>query len=231
MESKKKNPHIGHRQRLRGRFITSGLDGFNEHEVLELLLCYAISRRDVNGLAHKLIERFGSLSAVLDAPVGELMAVEGVGEQAAVLIKLIPQITRKYQLSGIDAAKRPRLDNVNKAGSFMIPYFQGLTEEFVYLLCLDNQCRLIHMEVCGHGGESFAVTSSKRIVELATRFRATSVLLAHNHPDGVPVPSREDITVTRSIAEALCLVDIRLADHIIVSGNEFSSMSECNCVW
>lgn len=227
MDKKEKNPHAGHRERLRRRFVATGLDGFNEHEVLELLLCYAIPRRDVNDLAHVLIERFGSLSGVLDAPAGQLMSVEGVGEQAAVLIKLIPQIMRKYQLSGIEGSKKPVLDDVNKAARFIIPYFQSLTEESVYMVCLDPLCRVISVQRCGSGGEYSTVTSVKSIVEIATRDRADSVLLAHNHPGGVPVPSTEDIAATKRIAEALKTVDIRLADHLVITGNEFASMNEC----
>lgn len=227
MSMEKKNLHAGHRERLRKRFIDSGLDGFNEHEVLELLLCYAIPRRDVNDLAHTLIERFGSLSEVLDAPVSALMSVEGVGEQAAVLIKLIPQMTRKYQLSGIGGSKKPVLDTVDKAGKFIIPYFQSMTEEAAYMLCLDPRCRLISVQLCGSGGEYSASASVKRIVETAARERADSVLLAHNHPGGVPMPSREDIEATKRIAGALKAVGIKLADHVVVACNEFMSMNEC----
>lgn len=227
MDKKEKYPHAGHRERLRKRFVATGLDGFSEHEVLELLLCYAIPRRDVNDLARALIDRFGSLSGVLDAPVGALMSVEGIGEQAAVLIKLIPQVTRKYQLSGIGGSKKPVLDDIKKAGEFIIPYFQSLTEEAAYMICLDPRCRLIGVHLCGSGGEYSAVTSVKQIVETAVREKADSVLLAHNHPDGVPMPSKEDTLATRSIAEALKTVGIKLVDHLVVTGNEFMSMNEC----
>lgn len=227
MDKLEKNPHAGHRERLRARFLSSGLDGFSEHEVLELLLCYAIPRRDVNDMAHALIERFGSLAGVLDASAGELMSVGGIGEQAAVLIKLIPQLTRKYQLSGLGDAGKPLLDTVDKAGELLIAQFQSMTEETVLMLCLDRRCRLISMHTIGSGSEYLALVSVKTLVELAVSRKAHSVLLAHNHPKGVPLPSTEDTHATRRIAEALKAVGIALSDHIIVTGNEFSSMNEC----
>ena len=227
MDNKEKNPHAGHRERLRRRFLTSGLEGFSDHEVLELLLCYAIPRRDVNDMAHALIERFGSLAGALDAPASELMTIPGIGEQAAVLIKLIPQLTRKYQLSGIKGSGKPVLDTVEKAGEFIIPYFQSLTEETAYMLCLDKRCRLISVQTVGSGDEFKTVTSSKTLVALAVQSKAHSVLLAHNHPGGAPIPSVEDVAATRQLTAALRSVGIALTDHFIVVGNEFASMNEC----
>lgn len=227
MDSKEKNPHAGHRERLRRRFLASGLEGFSDHEVLELLLCYAIPRRDVNDMAHALIERFGSLAGVMDAPASELMTIAGIGEQAAVLIKLVPQLTRKYQLSGIKGSGKPVLDTVEKAGEFIIPYFQSMTEETVYMLCLDKRCRLLGVHTIGRGDEFKTVTSAKKLIELAVQGKAQSVLLAHNHPGGAPVPSVEDVAATRQMAAALHSVGIALTDHLIVVGNEFASMSEC----
>lgn len=227
MENKEKSLHAGHRERLRKRFLASGLEGFGDHEVLELLLCYAIPRRDVNDMAHALIDRFGSLAGVLDAPAGELMTVPGIGEQAAVLIKLIPQLTRKYQLSGIRGSGKSVLDTVEKAGEFVIPWFQSMTEEAAYMLCLDKRCRLINVHTIGNGDEFKTVASAKRLVELAVQNKAESVLLAHNHPGGTPVPSVEDVAATRQIAAALSSVGIPLTDHLIVVGNEFASMNEC----
>lgn len=226
-DNKEKNPHAGHRERLRKRFLASGLEGFSDHEVLELLLCYAIPRRDVNDMAHELIDRFGSLAGVLDAPANEIMSVAGIGEQAAVLIKLIPQMTRKYQLSGIRGSGKPVLDNVEKAGEFVIPHFQSMTEETAYMLCLDKRCRLICLLTIGGGDEFKAIASARNLVELAVSHKADSVLLAHNHPGGVPVPSVEDVAATRRIGEALRAVGVALTDHLIVVGNEFASMNEC----
>jgi len=227
MDKKEKNPHEGHRGRLRQRFLSSGLEGFGEHEVLELLLCYAIPRRDVNEVAHGLLERFGSLAAVLDASAQELMSVDGIGEQTVVLLKLIPQLTRKYQLSGIKGSDKPLLDTAEKAGKFLIPYFQSMTAETVYVLCLNKRCKLISMHTIGQGDEFTAIASLRKPVEYAVQSKAEAVLLAHNHPGGAPIPSAEDVTATKRIAEALRAVNIPLRDHLIVVGNEFVSMNEC----
>ena len=222
-----KNPHEGHRERVRRRFVAGGLDGFTEHEALELLLCYAIPRRDVNGLAHRLIERFGGLAGVLDAPFDALTETEGVGERAAVLIKLVPQLSRKYMLSHLGDGKNAVLDNVEKAGQFFVPFFHARTDEVVYLACLDPRCRLISCRVLAEGNEAFAAITIKQVLETAVRERAFSIILAHNHPNGVVVPSRDDIQSTLRIVRALEAAEIHFVDHIIVAGSDFASMSEC----
>lgn len=221
-----KNPHSGHRDRIRQRFIADGLDSFQDHEALELLLFYAIPRRDVNELAHQLLRHFGSLSGVFDASLDQLTAVEGMGPQAAALIKLIPQLNRKYQLSRLKGEKLV-LDTHVKAGQFFVPYFEGRADEVVYLACLDAKCRLTECVELAVGTEGFSSLTVKRVVEQAAKARAFSVILAHNHPGGVALPSSEDVRSTLRIAEALSMVDIRLADHIVVVDSEFASLSEC----
>ena len=227
MAESKKNIHEGHRERLRERFLLQGLEGFQEHEVLELLLTYAIPRIDVNEHAHRLLDRFGSLAGVFDAPIAELKAVEGIGERAASLIKLQPQLMRSYQLSRINREKERCLNSAKKAGAYIQPFFFGCAEERVYLLCLDSGCRLLNCVQLSQGSETFTTVPVKKLVETAVRERAFSVILAHNHPTGVPIPSREDVQTTRNLAKALSLVDIRLVDHLVVAGNEFASMAEC----
>ena len=123
-QNTEKNPHSGHRDRMRQRFIRDGLDSFQDHEALELLLFYAIPRRDVNELAHRLLLRFGSLSGVFDASMDQLTTVEGLGPQAAALIKLVPQLNRKYQLSRLKGEKLI-LDNYIKAGQFSSPILKA----------------------------------------------------------------------------------------------------------
>ena len=221
-----KNPHKGHRERVRRRFVAGGLDGFTEHEALELLLCYAIPRRDVNGLAHRLIERFGGLAGVLDAPLDDLTETEGVGERAAVLIKLVPQLSRKYMLSHLGDGKNAVLDNVEKAGQFFVPFFHARTDEAVYLACLDPRCRLISCRVLAEGNEAFAAITIKQVLETAVRERAFSIILAHNHPNGVALPSREDDNFTRTLYRSLGLLGITLEDHIIVANDEFVSLAD-----
>lgn len=225
-EQRGRNLHEGHRERLRRRFAEEGLDAFDDHTALELLLSYAIPRRDVNTLAHELIRRFGSFDGVFDAPLYELAAVSGVGERSAVLIKLVPQLARKYQLSRVKRSAGA-LNDFSRAGSYFLPYFYGVGEEQVYLATLDPKCRVIGCHLLGSGREAFAAVTVKSVLEAALRDRAFAVILAHNHPNGVPVPSRDDIKSTEKLAAALEPLEIKLSDHIIVADNEFASLKEC----
>lgn len=221
------NLHAGHRERLRRRFAEEGLDGFDDHNALELLLSYAIPRRDVNALAHELILRFGSFDGVFDAPLYELAAVSGIGERSALLIKLVPQLTRKYQLSRLKRSQTDTLDSIARAGNYFLPFFYAVEEESVYLATLDPKCRVIGCHLLGSGREAFASVTVKSVLEAALRDRAFSVILAHNHPSGAAVPSRDDVRSTEKLAAALAPLEIKLSDHLIIAGNEFASMKEC----
>ncbi|MEA4964225.1 MAG: DNA repair protein RadC [Oscillospiraceae bacterium] len=216
--------HKGHRARLRRQLLGSGLDSFSDVQVLELLLSYAIARKDVNPLAHILLERFGSLSAVLDAPVPELMKVDEVGECAAVLLSLTPQLLRRYSIDRIGA--NPILDTTEKAGNYLAPFFFGATEEQVYLLCLDAKCKVLDCRMLFIGSVNTVGVSVRRVVEAALHRGATSVILAHNHVSGIALPSKEDEDTTRALRAALETVGILLADHIVVADSDFVSMAD-----
>lgn len=219
--------HSGHRQRLRERFLSNGLDSLEDHTALELLLCYAIPRRDVNRLAHELLERFGSLSAVLDADQTALEQVPGMGENAATLLRLIPAMSRRYLVDRGKAGKKLCLQDSAQAGEFFLPYFFGAREEKVYVAFLDENCRLLACRELFRGGISYTLVSVRKLVETALSLRATNLILAHNHPDGYAVPSREDRESTETVRRALAAVQLRLLDHIIVAGSEYVSMEEC----
>ena len=218
------NLHEGHRQRLKERFIKNGLADFEEHNILELLLFYAVPRNDTNELGHRLLKTFGSISNVFDAPIEALCKVEGVGIHTATLIKLIPQICNIYN---IDKAENIKIINTPAdAGAYFIPRFMGKMEEEVHVLLLDDKKKLIQSEMISKGTISAAALSIRKIVDAVLRNNATSVVVAHNHPAGVAIPSTQDITVTRKIYIALKSMDIKLLDHIIVAGDDFVSMQE-----
>ena len=219
--------HKGHRQRLRERFLNNGLDSLEDHAVLELLLCYAIPRKDVNELAHMLLERFGSLSGVLDADQAALEQVPGMGENAAVLLRLVPALNRRYLMDRNRTGKKISLLGTEQAGAFFLPRFYGAREEKVYAAFLDDHCRLLDCREAFEGGIGYAPVNVRKLVETALRLRATNLILAHNHPDGYAVPSREDRESTLILSRALAAVQLRLLDHIIVAGDEYVSMEEC----
>jgi len=216
--------HDGHRQRLKIRFLTEGLDNFEAHAVLELVLFYALPRQDVNPLAHELINRFGKLSAVFDAPIESLMKTPGIGEHAAALIKLVPALCRRYQVSRIEGEQI--LNTTSRAGAYLLPRFVAHKNEVVYLVCLDSKCKVLGCTMLFEGSVNSAGVSVRKIVETALSFNATGVILAHNHISGVALPSADDESTTAHIKAALRAVGIRLNDHLIVADGDFVSMAD-----
>ena len=216
--------HDGHREKMRQRFLKSGLDAFADHEALELLLYYAIPRRDTNPIAHALMERYGSLSAVLAAPVEDLKKVEGVGESAAILLKLAPQLYRKAKMS--DAEQETILSSVERVGAYLLERFAGEKNEVVYQLCLDRKGKLLVCKKLGEGGVTSADLDIRRLVENALLSSASAVILSHNHPSGIALPSREDYATTQWVQEALRTIGVELLDHIIVAENDYVSLAD-----
>ncbi|MDO5299681.1 MAG: DNA repair protein RadC [Clostridia bacterium] len=220
----KKAIHMGHRERVRQRFRSEGLLAFSEHEVLELLLTYAIPQRDVNPLAHELVRQFGSLSGVLEADESELMRVPGVGQNAALLLTMMPQLMSVYQRSAMGA--RPMITNLDSARRYCGALFVGAHDERVYAICLDKSGRVIHPALL-HKGTLDEVTIYPRVVlETALRYHAHSVLLAHNHPGGVCEPSQADYDSTVDVVAALKLIRVTVIDHLIISGDSVYSMTK-----
>lgn len=218
-----KNPHAGHRQRLRERYHKSGLDGFAEHEVLELLLFYGIPYQDTNPIAHRLLDRFGSLAGVLDAPVEELVKVSGIGENTAFLLKLLPDVYRRYLRS---SQTQRRFSGPQDAIPYLSSLFVGQQHEYVGLLLLDSRGRLLFCDVIDEGTAITANIYIKRIVQKAVQYDAVYAYLAHNHPSGDLLPSRQDMEATQEVAAALKSVEVQLVDHIIFAGRDYLSMHQ-----
>ena len=216
--------HEGHRSRVKERFCKEGLDNFDEHQVLELLLFYCIPRVDTNPIAHALLDRFGSLAQVMEAPVEELEKVQGIGHNAAVFLSLVTAAGRYYQINS--AMRNVMINSVEECGKYLLPFFYGKRNEIVYLLCLDAKCKVLCCKEIGEGSVNSAGVPIRRIVEMALAANATTVVLAHNHPSGLAVPSEADILTTRRIAAALATVEIGLIDHIVVADDDFISMTQ-----
>lgn len=216
--------HRGHRERLKQRFLEEGLDNFTDIQVLELLLFYSIPQRDTNPIAYALLDHFGGLSQVLEASVEELKKVPGISDHSATLLSLVTQIARYYQ---VDCAQRVEcLTSLDACGAYLVPYFFGRSKETVFLLCLDAKCKVLCCREVGEGSVNSASISVRKIVETALGANATTVVLAHNHPSGVALPSEEDVQTTWRIAAALNAVEIHLADHIVVADGDYVSMAQ-----
>lgn len=218
------NIHRGHREKMRQRFLKSGLEGFADHEALELLLFYAIPRQDTNPIAHRLMERYGSLSAVLSAPAEDLKKVEGIGESAAVLLKAAGQIAQKARLS--DATAQRPLTDVEAVGAYLLERYAGETHEMLYELCLDQKGKLLACKRLSEGSASSAALDIRKVVENAILTSASAVILAHNHPSGIALPSDDDCAATTRAARALQTIGVTLADHIVVADDDFVSMAQ-----
>jgi len=217
--------HDGHREKMRRRFLGGGLDHFADHEALELLLFYAIPRRDTNPIAHELMNRYGSLSAVLSAPVEDLQKVDGIGENAAILLKLVPHICHKARLA--DAERQDVVLNTSaRAGSYLLEHFAGEKNEVIYQLCLDRKGKALSCKRLGEGNIGSAALDIRRMVENAILSSASAVILAHNHPSGIALPSPEDYAATDRAKAALSTIGVVLSDHIIVADGTFVSMAD-----
>ncbi len=214
--------HDGHRERLRERFRREGLDNFNELYVLELLLFYCIPRVDTNPLAHRLLDHFGSLTGVLDASPQELEKVTGVSQSTSTFLSLITQVGRYYQVKRSEPGEILR--TIEQCGNYLVPYFFGRENETVFMLCLDAKCKVLCCKKVGEGSVNSANIPIRRVVELALGANATTVVLAHNHPSGLAIPSADDVQTTHRVAAALEAVEITLADHIVVSRDDFVSI-------
>jgi len=216
--------HKGHRQRLKARFLAEGLEHFHDINVLELLLFYCVPRKDTNPLAHRLLDRFGKLHMVLEAPYEELMKVEGVNTGIATFLTLFHALGR-YCVKN-RAEEVAIVQNITQCGEYLLPYFHALQKETVYLLCLDAKCKVLACKKVGEGSVNSASISIRKIVETALGTNAVSVVLAHNHPSGLAIPSPEDIHTTKRLGRALHAVEIVLVDHLVIADDEFVSIAQ-----
>ncbi len=216
--------HDGHRLRMKERFLKAGLDSFSGHEVMELLLYYALPYRDTNDLGHRLVDNFGSLANVLDADYADLVKVPGVTPHVATLITLCGQLNHRYQKERY--ALGEQLYNTDILARFVIPHFAGKKEESVLLVSMDNRRKLLNATRIFKGSVNSAQFNYRIAVQQALRDNATVVALAHNHPSGFALPSQADKNTTASFIQVLDLMGIRLIDHLIVSENDCTSMAE-----
>jgi DNA repair protein RadC len=212
---------VHHRERLRERYRRSGLDGFHPYEVLELLLSYAIPRRDTKPLAKELVRRFGSLTEVLNAPVEALAEVKGMGDRSAVMLKLLRDAAAYHlreQLPGKDAINASR-----DVYAYLCAYYKGLKHEEFKAIYLDAQNKILLEETLFVGSNNESQVYIRKVVERVIQTHAASVVVAHNHPSGLLEPSRDDIGITHKLRGALALIDVHLLDHIIIGDNTFFS--------
>ena len=219
------NLHKGHRERMKERFDSHGLAAFSDVEALEMLLFYAIPRSNTNELAHRLLRRFGSYRAVLEADASELELVEGVGQNASRLICLVREMNRRYLISGRGDGGNV-LKGTEWAVAYLKPLFAYATDELAYALSLNSAGRVMRCHQLARGVSNRVEFSARQIVEIAIHDNAANILMAHNHLSDVALPSRADIAATKQIRSTLAGIGVGLTDHIIVSGEEYVSMRD-----
>lgn len=218
-------PHYkDHRQRLKKKFSESGVDAFHDYEVLELLLSYAISRKDVKPLAKELITRFGSLKGIMDAEKDSLEKVEGIGAHTAILIKLIKETGTIYLKE--KAKEKAQITCTSELLDYCKTYMGGLKDERFCVIYLDAQNRMTDIETIQEGIVNQAVVYPRKVLENALKKKASAVILVHNHPSGHVKPSDADIRLTKTIQETAKILDIIVHDHVIIGENRFFSFRE-----
>ena len=216
--------HDGHRDRMRNRFRENGLDSFAAHEALELLLYYCIPRRDTNEIAHRLLARFdNSISKVFEASIEELMEIEYISFNAAVLIKMIPALARMYVADKV--APREKIESADDAKAYFRAKFFAREFESFMMLYLDNGNKIINCEVIAEGTVNASRVDIGKVVSSAVSKHASSCIAAHNHPRGTPFPSSDDVYSTKKIISSLKDVGVDLVDHVIVGSEEYDVLS------
>lgn len=221
--AEQKNLHKGHRARMRERFKSSTPAAFAPHELLEMLLYHSNTRGDTNEIAHALIEAFGSIEGVLDADRSRLETVFGVGEGCALFLSLVGEIAKRYTAEKLSAGTtRPAaLDTPERLAAFLLPRFIGATKELAYALLLDNSLRPLDCFPIGDGTVSGVSVSVRTVAERAYTKHAAAVVIAHNHPSGLALPSSDDLTLTHRLKEALDLLEIPLLEHFIFTDKSY----------
>ena len=212
--------HGGHRKRMKTRFLNEGLDSFAEHEVLEILLFHSVPQRNTNDIAHSLIERFGSLEGVFEADYNDLIQIPYVKESSALLIKLVAAITRR---AAIDKEKDViYFDTVEKIGRYLRALYVSIPCERVYMMMFDNSMRLIDCVHIVDGAVNCASVTTRVMLEKALTRHAANVVVAHNHPNGLAIPSNEDIEISNTLDRVFDLAGVNMLEHIVVAGNKFT---------
>lgn len=224
MAEQKKSIHTGHRQRMREEFLRTGAAGMEDHRLLELILFYAIPQGDVNPLAHRLVDEFGSLAGVFHATYDQLVKVPGVGHNTAVLLQLIPAAAARYmeQSASFDG----QIVSIWQLKELLEPYFFSQRDEQAYLVCLDGKSKVLAIRKLGEGIVDTVQIVTRKVLEAALACNASQVVLAHNHVSGVACPSHADIDTTLRLKNLLAEADIALLDHLIFAGGDMVSMAQ-----
>ena len=219
------NVHSGHRERVRKEFLKNGFDEDTPpHKIMEMLLFYSIPRKDTNEIAHELVSRFGSIAGIIDAPVDELVKVNGVNTNTAALIKLIMPVARRYMFD--KKRNTHKYSNIDEVGNYLLSRYIGYSKEVFSITSFSGSGSILGFDILSEGDVSEVSISTRTVIEAVLKRQAVCAIIAHNHPDGVAVPSDNDIAVTENIKNALAHINVRLLDHLIIADGDYVSMAQ-----
>ena len=219
------NVHSGHRERVRKEFLKNGFDEDTPpHKIMEMLLFYSIPRKDTNEIAHELVSRFGSIAGIIDAPVDELVKVNGVNTNTAALIKLIMPVARRYMFD--KKRNTHKYSNIDEVGNYLLRRYIGYSKEVFSITSFSGSGSILGFDILSEGDVSEVSISTRTVIEAVLKRQAVCAIIAHNHPDGVAVPSDNDIAVTENIKNALAHINVRLLDHLIIADGDYVSMAQ-----
>ncbi len=216
--------HENHRDRMRERILAEGVTNLQEHEVLEYLLYPYIPRKDTNPIAHELINKFGSLSSVLDSTPQMLVQVPNMTQKAAEFLVSLPGVFKKYNLSKY--GPKPNLSTYSRVKEYCKTLLSDLNSEAVYMLAVDNKGSLIEKSEIGQGGISDCRIATRKMVMMCHNLSAPNIYITHNHPSGTALPSVKDMEFTKWAAASLEMMGVRLVDHIIVARENVYSFAQ-----
>ncbi|MBA7604403.1 hypothetical protein ES703_11523 [subsurface metagenome] len=218
-----KEASVGHRKRLRERFIKSGLRGFHDYEIIELLLTLGSPRKDCKPQAKEVIKRFKTLRAALSASPEELQQIEGIGPHSALGIKLVSEVAREFLKQKIVA--KPAYKSAREIFDYLYHSMRDLKKELFKVIYLNSQNQIIDIADLAEGMVDRGAVSPREVIESAIRYNAVSLILVHNHPSGNPEPSQSDQQITRDLVFAGGIMQIRVLDHIIIGENKYYSFA------
>ena len=222
--------YLGHRARLRDRFLNGGGKSMADYELLELLLTYAIPRRDVKPIAKDIVRKFGSLAGAAKASVPQLVEVNGVKENTAVLLKVIQEAARRFSWAELSATDALVISNWDAMIDYCRTEMSHLDIEEFRIIFLDVKFRVIGEEVMQRGTINQVAIHPREVVKMAMEKKASALILVHNHPSGDVKPSRADVEITKQIKQALEAINISLLDHIIISKYDYASLKSLQVI-
>lgn len=212
-QEKTANPHAHHRQRMIDRAMADGLENFADHELLEMLLFYSQPRVNTNPTAHALLERFSSVKDTVNASIDDLCTVDGTGVRSALLIKMVGEMMKRYERDAFQRISSYR--SVVQIARFLHPYFVGVNVERLYMVLFNNRMNIIDCVMLSEGSVNATDISLAKISKAVFQKNAAAVLLAHNHPNGLTIPSDEDVQMTEEVQRHLSPLGIVLLEHLV----------------